>query len=113
MRSSRQLSIVITCHWVPVSSVLNAGELFRIGHLGWLNEIMVMQALGGVELAMRDVGVPFQSGAGVGAAVDYYTSMGTEAALLLNKNLSSSISLWRQPTPPQSGGVFCVNAEDA
>lgn len=59
-------------------SVLN-GKVFRIGHLGWLNEIMVMQALGGVELAMRDVGIPFQSGAGVGAAVDYYTSMGTEA----------------------------------
>jgi alanine-glyoxylate transaminase/serine-glyoxylate transaminase/serine-pyruvate transaminase len=46
-----------------------AGKVFRIGHLGWLNEIMVMQALGGVELAMRDVGIPFEPGAGVGAAV--------------------------------------------
>ena len=78
MKSSRQLFIVITCHSVPVSACWN-GKVFRIGHLGWLNEIMVMQALGGVELAMRDVGIPFQSGAGVGAAVDYYTSMGTEA----------------------------------
>ena len=46
-----------------------AGKVFRIGHLGWLNEIMVLQALGGVELAMRDVGLPFEPGAGVGAAV--------------------------------------------
>jgi alanine-glyoxylate transaminase/serine-glyoxylate transaminase/serine-pyruvate transaminase len=46
-----------------------AGKVFRIGHLGWLNEIMVLQALGGVELAMRDVGIPFEPGAGVGTAV--------------------------------------------
>ena len=54
-------------------SILN-GKVFRIGHLGWLNEIMVLQALGGVEMAMRDVGIPFASGAGVGAAVDFYTA---------------------------------------
>lgn len=46
-----------------------AGKVFRIGHLGWLNEIMVLQALGGVELAMRDVGIPFEPGVGVGAAI--------------------------------------------
>src|SRR5262245_5105327 len=46
-----------------------AGKVFRIGHLGWLNEIMVLQALGGVELAMRDVGIAFEPGSGVGAAV--------------------------------------------
>ena len=54
-------------------SILN-GKVFRIGHLGWLNEIMVLQALGGVEMAMRNVGIPFTSGAGVGAAVDFYTA---------------------------------------
>jgi alanine-glyoxylate transaminase / serine-glyoxylate transaminase / serine-pyruvate transaminase len=46
-----------------------AGKVFRIGHLGWLNEIMVLQSLGGVELAMRDVGIPFEPGVGVGAAI--------------------------------------------
>ena len=46
-----------------------AGKVFRIGHLGWMNEIMIMQSLGGVELAMQDVGIPFEPGAGVGAAV--------------------------------------------
>ena len=33
------------------------GNVFRIGHLGWLNETMVLQALGGVEMAMRDAGI--------------------------------------------------------
>jgi len=51
-----------------------AGKVFRIGHLGWLNEIMVLQALGGVELAMRDVGLPFVPGSGVGAAVRHLST---------------------------------------
>jgi alanine-glyoxylate transaminase/serine-glyoxylate transaminase/serine-pyruvate transaminase len=38
-----------------------AGKVFRIGHLGWLNETMVLRALGGVEMAMRDAGIPFQA----------------------------------------------------
>jgi alanine-glyoxylate transaminase/serine-glyoxylate transaminase/serine-pyruvate transaminase len=50
-----------------------AGKVFRIGHLGWLNETMVLRALGGVEMAMRDVGIPFQAGSGVGAAVESHT----------------------------------------
>jgi len=52
------------------------GKVFRIGHLGWLNEIMVMQTLGGVELAMRDVGIPFEPGVGVGAAVQFLSEAG-------------------------------------
>ncbi|MEM8731038.1 MAG: aminotransferase class V-fold PLP-dependent enzyme [Pseudomonadota bacterium] len=50
-----------------------AGKVFRIGHLGALNEIMVMSFLGGAELAMKDAGIPFQAGAGTGAAVDYFS----------------------------------------
>ncbi len=50
-----------------------AGKVFRIGHLGWLNETMVLQALGGAELAMRDVGIPFEAGSGVGAAVKEFS----------------------------------------
>jgi alanine-glyoxylate transaminase/serine-glyoxylate transaminase/serine-pyruvate transaminase len=49
-----------------------AGKVFRIGHLGWMNELMVLSSLGGAELAMRDAGLPFVAGAGVGAAVDYF-----------------------------------------
>ncbi|MBL8704291.1 MAG: aminotransferase class V-fold PLP-dependent enzyme, partial [Rhodospirillales bacterium] len=58
-----------------------AGKVFRIGHLGWLNEIMVLQALGGVELAMRDVGLPFEPGAGVGAAVRHLSVGGETMSL--------------------------------
>jgi alanine-glyoxylate transaminase/serine-glyoxylate transaminase/serine-pyruvate transaminase len=53
-----------------------AGKVFRIGHLGWLNEIMVLQALGGVELAMHDVGIKFEPGSGVGAAVRHLSKTG-------------------------------------
>jgi alanine-glyoxylate transaminase/serine-glyoxylate transaminase/serine-pyruvate transaminase len=53
-----------------------AGKVFRIGHLGWLNEIMVLQALGGVELAMRDIGIKFEPGSGTGAAVRHLSQSG-------------------------------------
>lgn len=49
-----------------------AGKVFRIGHLGYLNELMVLSALGGAEMAMKSAGIPFQSGSGVGAAVDMF-----------------------------------------
>jgi alanine-glyoxylate transaminase/serine-glyoxylate transaminase/serine-pyruvate transaminase len=49
-----------------------AGKLFRIGHLGDLNELMVLGALSGAEMAMRDVGIPVEFGSGVGAAQEYF-----------------------------------------
>ena len=51
-----------------------AGKLFRIGHLGDLNELMVMSALAGAEMSMRDVGIPVEAGSGVAAAEEYYRS---------------------------------------
>jgi alanine-glyoxylate transaminase / serine-glyoxylate transaminase / serine-pyruvate transaminase len=48
-----------------------AGRVFRIGHLGHVNEIMVLQALAGCEMAMRDVGIPVEAGSGVAAAEEY------------------------------------------
>jgi alanine-glyoxylate transaminase/serine-glyoxylate transaminase/serine-pyruvate transaminase len=51
-----------------------AGKVFRIGHLGSLNELMVLSFLGGAELAMRDVGIPFEPGAGVGAAIRHFSA---------------------------------------
>ena len=45
-----------------------AGRVFRIGHLGSLNEIMVLGALAGAEMALADTGVPIELGSGVGAA---------------------------------------------
>ena len=45
------------------------GKAFRIGHMGWINEPMVLGALGGVEMAMQACGVPYRKG-GVTAAID-------------------------------------------
>jgi alanine-glyoxylate transaminase / serine-glyoxylate transaminase / serine-pyruvate transaminase len=45
-----------------------AGKLFRIGHLGDLNETMLLGALAGIEMALLDVGVPITPGAGIAAA---------------------------------------------
>ena len=51
-----------------------AGKVFRIGHLGDLNELMVLAALSGAEMAMRDVGIEIKAGSGVGAAEEYLRS---------------------------------------
>jgi alanine-glyoxylate transaminase/serine-glyoxylate transaminase/serine-pyruvate transaminase len=45
-----------------------AGKLFRIGHSGDLNELMLLGAISGTEMAMRDVGIEVALGSGVGAA---------------------------------------------
>jgi alanine-glyoxylate transaminase/serine-glyoxylate transaminase/serine-pyruvate transaminase len=46
------------------------GRVFRIGHLGDLNEPMILGTLASVEMALRLAGVPHTPG-GVNAAVDY------------------------------------------
>ncbi|HEX6434197.1 MAG TPA: aminotransferase class V-fold PLP-dependent enzyme [Gemmatimonadales bacterium] len=51
-----------------------AGRLFRIGHLGDLNELMLLGGIAGAELAMRDVGMKIQFGSGVAAAQEYWQS---------------------------------------
>ena len=50
------------------------GKLFRIGHLGDLNELMLLGAIAGAEMAMRDVGIQVTPGSGVAAAAEYYRS---------------------------------------
>ena len=49
-----------------------AGKLFRIGHLGDLNELMLLGAIAGAEMAMRDVGIEVELGSGVAAAQDAF-----------------------------------------
>ncbi len=50
-----------------------AGKLFRIGHMGDLNELMLLGALAGTEMALRDAGVHVVPGSGVGAAEECWT----------------------------------------
>ena len=46
---------------------LLANKVFRIGHMGDINDPMMLGALGGVESAMGYLGLPFESGLGIAA----------------------------------------------
>ena len=56
-----------------------AGKLFRIGHLGDVNELMLLGALAGVEMALRDAGIDVELGSGVAAAASWYRESMPEA----------------------------------
>ncbi len=47
-----------------------AGKVFRIGHLGDFNDLMLMGTLSGVEMGLELAGVPYRRG-GTQAALDY------------------------------------------
>nr|CAB3483409.1 unnamed protein product [Digitaria exilis] len=51
-----------------------AGKVFRIGHLGNLNELQLMGCLSGVEMVLKDVGYPVKLGSGVAAAAAYLSN---------------------------------------
>jgi alanine-glyoxylate transaminase/serine-glyoxylate transaminase/serine-pyruvate transaminase len=53
--------------------------MFRIGHLGDINETMLIGALGATEMALGVAGVPHKKG-GVQAAMDYLVSAATSQA---------------------------------
>ena len=56
---------------LSVSLAKIAGRAFRIGHLGSLNELMVLTPIAGAEMAMKALGVPLELGSGVAAAQKY------------------------------------------
>ena len=59
---------------LSVSLAKIAGKAFRIGHLGDLNELMILSALAGAEMSMKDLGMPVKLGSGVAAAQEYLCS---------------------------------------
>lgn len=69
-----------------------AGKLFRIGHLGDLNELMLLGAIAGAEMAMLDAGIPITAGAGVAAAQESYRSTAA-------------------PLPPKGGAALSPDAQ--
>lgn len=56
-----------------------AGKYFRIGHLGDINDLTMMGALCGTEMALTLAGVPIKKG-GAQAAMDYLTQMAAKPA---------------------------------
>jgi alanine-glyoxylate transaminase/serine-glyoxylate transaminase/serine-pyruvate transaminase len=51
-----------------------AGKVFRIGHIGDMNDVSLLGAIAGVEMAMLDNGFDITPGSGVAAAIEYYRS---------------------------------------
>ncbi len=49
-----------------------AGKVFRIGHVGDMNDVSMLGAIAGVEMAMLDSGFDIKPGSGVAAAIEYY-----------------------------------------
>jgi alanine-glyoxylate transaminase / serine-glyoxylate transaminase / serine-pyruvate transaminase len=49
-----------------------AGKVFRIGHMGDLNEVSLLGAIAGTEMALLDNGITIEPGSGVGAALEHY-----------------------------------------
>ena len=54
-----------------------AGRVFRIGHLGDFNDLMLMGTLSGVEMGLGIAAVPHQVG-GVARAMEYLRETATE-----------------------------------
>ena len=50
------------------------GQGFRIGHMGDLNELMVLIPINGAEMSMQDLGLDIEPGSGVVAAQTYLRS---------------------------------------
>ena len=55
------------------------GKMFRIGHLGDINDLTLIGALGGTEMALSLAGVPHRKG-GTQAAMDYLVSAAASPA---------------------------------
>ncbi|MGR9051743.1 MAG: aminotransferase class V-fold PLP-dependent enzyme [Gammaproteobacteria bacterium] len=49
-----------------------AGKVFRIGHVGDMNDVSLLGAIAGVEMALLDNGFDIKPGSGVAAAITHY-----------------------------------------
>jgi len=48
------------------------GKVFRIGHLGNMDELMLCSAISGAEMAMIDAGIKITPGSGIGKAIEHF-----------------------------------------
>ncbi len=58
-----------------------AGKVFRIGHLGDLNEVMCLSALGAAEMSLIEAGARIEYGSGVAAAQQWYVESAMHTTL--------------------------------
>lgn len=64
---------------LSISLAKIAGQAFRIGHLGDMNELMVLTPINGAEMTMKDLGYPIELGSGVAAAQEYLRTTKADA----------------------------------
>src|SRR3989449_10361109 len=69
------------------------GKVFRIGHLGSLNELDLLGGLAGVEMMLKDFGVPVRLGAGLAAP----------EGVLLSESVSAEARAWGSSAGCRSG----------
>ena len=62
---------------LSISLAKIAGQAFRIGHLGDMNELMILTPITGAEMAMKDLNYPIDLGSGVAAAQEYLRKTAT------------------------------------
>ena len=55
------------------------GKIFRIGHLGYFNDLMLCGTLSGVEMGLHRAGIPHHTG-GITAALEFLGSVLSDAA---------------------------------
>jgi alanine-glyoxylate transaminase/serine-glyoxylate transaminase/serine-pyruvate transaminase len=60
-----------------------AGKLFRLGHLGDMNEVHLMAGIAGAEMAMLDCGIKVNPGSGTAAASEYWRKNKVPSGLLI------------------------------
>ena len=80
-----------------------AGKVFRIGHLGALDEVMIGGVLFAVEMALKDCGVNIKLGSGTGAAAEYFSKTATKSATSVERAESQSCltRAWRRAFAPR------------
>ena len=78
------------------------GRMFRIGHLGDINDLTLMAALAGVEMGLKLAGVAI-AGSGVQAAMDFFASH--RAAIAAGRRLRFDSHFPRRP-PDQRRSVL-------
>ena len=79
-RSADEFRKVVLDHFnMPLGTGLGRlqNKVFRIGHLGDFNDLMLVGTLSGVEMGLALGGVPHQKG-GVAAVLDYLTETAKE-----------------------------------
>jgi alanine-glyoxylate transaminase/serine-glyoxylate transaminase/serine-pyruvate transaminase len=76
-----------------------AGKLFRIGHLGDMNEIHLMAAINGAEMAMLDCGVSIKAGSGAAAASEFWRSNPAPSGLGPHLGMEERQALARASAP--------------